>query len=77
MTEISRTNNSIYLAKEDSKGLVTVVVTKLTEGLVEITYFGYGVTKIIKSGVLLAGRMIAGLTGIDYADVNKALRGVA
>lgn len=77
MLEISTSPHSIYLAKEQSTGLVTVVAQKIEDGLIEITYFCNGVTRILKSASLLAGRMIASLMGVEYEKVNKALRGVA
>lgn len=75
--EISAHENSVYLAKEESKGLVAVVARKIDEGLVEITYFCNGVTKVLKSASILASRLISGLMGVDYKKVNEALRGVA
>ncbi|MES9681849.1 hypothetical protein ABWK22_02790 [Gottfriedia acidiceleris] len=75
--EINTNENSVYLAKEDSKGLVAVVARKIENDIIEITYFCNGITKVLKSASLLASRMISSLTGIDYTEVNKALRGVA
>ncbi|HDR4737028.1 TPA: hypothetical protein QCR36_004082 [Bacillus cereus] len=77
MLEITTNENSIYLAKEETKGLVAVVARKIEEGIIEITYFCNGVTKVLKSASLLASRMIAGLMEADYAEVDKAVRGVA
>jgi hypothetical protein len=77
MLEISTNENSVYLAKEEAKGFVAVVARKIENGIIEITYFCDGVTKVLKSASLLASRMIAGLMGVDYAEVNQALRGVA
>lgn len=75
--EIKSNENSVYLAKVDSEGIVSVTAKKIANGLIEITYIGKGVIRVVKSGSLLAVRMISGLTGIEYAKVNEALQGVA
>lgn len=77
MLEISTNENSVYLAKEEAKGLVTVVAQKVENGLIEITYFCNGLTKVVKSVSLLASCVIASLMEVDYIEVKKALRGVA
>ena len=77
MLDVSRTNNFMYRAKVASEGLVTVVAEKLEDGLIQITYFGNGFSRVLKTASILACRMIASLMGADYQEVNKALNGVA
>ncbi|BCT30304.1 MULTISPECIES: hypothetical protein [Bacillus subtilis group] len=80
MLDISANEHSVYLAKEEDKGLVTVAARKIDNDpneLYEITYFSEGVTRVIKSARLLLVRIISSLMGVDYDRLNIALRGVA
>lgn len=74
--EINTHNNLIYLAKFEAEGLVTLVAQKLEDGIIEITYFAEGVTRIFKSASLLASRVIASMLAVDYFTVNRAMEGV-
>lgn len=69
--------NSIYLAKENSKGLVTVVARKTAFGDFLIEVAGPGFCEVLRSARILASRMIASFIGADVNEVEKALQGVA
>lgn len=75
--DISTTENSIYLAKEEGTGLITIAAQKIKPDLFEITYFCNGVVRIIKSASLLLARTIASLAGVDYLKVSIAVEDVA
>lgn len=69
--------NSIYLAKENGKGLVTVMARKTTFGDYLIEVAGPGFYEVLRSAKILASRMIASFIGVDATEVEKALQGVA
>lgn len=76
MLNISTENHSVILSKATQEGDIKVIATN-RNGIIEIVYIGIdGFTKKLKSASLLASRMISALMGVDYSQVNNALRGV-
>lgn len=77
MLTVISNENSIYLAKENGKGLVTVIARKTAFGDYLIEVAGPGFCEVLRSAKLLASRMIASFIGADVNEVEKALQGVA
>ena len=77
MLTVISNQHSIYLAKENAKGLVTVMARKTTFGDYIIEVAGPGFCEVLRSAKLLASRIIASFIGADVAEVEKALQGVA
>lgn len=70
-------HNFIHLEKDSEKGLVTLMITELPEGLLKLSYIGEGMTRVIKTPKLIASRVVSSLLGADYQEVHSILRGVA
>lgn len=77
MLTVITNENSIYLAKDNGKGLVTVVARKTAFGDFLIEVAGPGFYDVLRSARLLASRMIASFIGADSNEIEKALQGVA